>query len=453
MAEQVASPLDGAVGVTAAAPMQSAILKRSGARPGITVGVLTFGLLGVWLFSPRPLNGQDETASADAAMTSLRLHVEGRHIKDSRGQVVILRGVNQPGFADTPTGLWNPKGGSLFSGVRRWGPDAVKANLDAMERWGLNVVRGHQAVRYWIDNEGKTRDGTKIGITYREAVKEVVKLCADRQMYYIFDPYCIRGYGEEGSGQDPMPFPPYSIEHQKKLVPPVIPGEAAFVQYWRDVATELKPFPNVIFEIFNEPVPVKGVGKEQAMRDWRRVWQECVDAIRSTGATQPIVIQWDYGIWCNLNFPPPRNAGATMDWVEKNPFHDPLGNLVYSFHIYRYHGSFHYSLPERKNVWEYGDIRKGLELCLVDNVLRKLNKPVICGEIGANMWCRGEELKRELACLENSLKIFGELGIGYVVWVWTSPAHMNCGVLQNAMWVPGPNEAGRTLIEAARRSR
>ena len=27
-----------------------------------------------------------------------------------------------------------------------------------------------------------------------------------------------------------MPFPPYSIEHQKKLVPPVIPGEAAFVR-------------------------------------------------------------------------------------------------------------------------------------------------------------------------------------------------------------------------------
>jgi hypothetical protein len=69
--------------------------------------------------------------------------------------------------------------------IRRWDPDAVKANLDVMKRWGLNVVRGHQAVRYWIDNEGKTRDGTKIGTTYREAVKEVVKLCADRQMYYI----------------------------------------------------------------------------------------------------------------------------------------------------------------------------------------------------------------------------------------------------------------------------
>ena len=205
----------------------------------------------------------------------------------------------------------------------------------------------------------------------------------------------------------------------------------------------------MIFEIFNGPSLSRAWARNRrctiGVASGRRV-----DAIRSTGATQPIVIQWDYGIWCNLNFSAPRNAGATMDWVEKNPFHDPLGNLVYSFHIYRYHGSFHYSLPERKNVWEYGDIRKGLELCLVDNVLRKLNKPVICGEIGANMWCRGEELKRELACLENSLKIFGELGIGYVVWVWTSPAHMNCGVLQNAMWVPGPNEAGRTLIEAAR---
>lgn len=133
-----------------------------------------------------------------------------------------------------------------------------------------------------------------------------------------------------------------------------------------------------------------------------------------------------------------------MDWVELYPLNDPLGNLVYSFHNYR--GDFHRTIPTRVNSWEYDDLKLALQTCLVDYVLNTLNKPVICGEIGANMWESSEGLTQELAYFNNSLTIYNEWGLSYIAWVWTVTAHMKHGLLQNALWLPPPNTAGETLI-------
>ena len=63
------------------------------------------------------------------------------------------------------------------------------------------------------------------------------------------------------------------------------------------------------------------------------------------------------------------------------------------------------------------------------------------------MWETGEDLTRELEYFSNSLTIYNEWGIGYVAWVWTIPAHMRWGLLQNeGSWLPPPNEAGEILV-------
>jgi len=359
--------------------------------------------------------------NSGAIATISPLHVEGRYIKDSFNNTVVLRGVNQEGFLDSPNGWWNPEGGGYTSGFGVWNPDAVKYNLDGMKSWGCNVLRLHTSIRWWIEDNS----------SYRQHIRDTTTWAGERGIYVIFEPYCI-----DGGMQYECPWPPYIPESQWAI----IPDRQAFVDYWASVANELKGLPNVLFEIYNEPH-----GNATVRDDFFNVTQQCINAIRATGAKHIIIVQWSYGIWCNLDCPPPANPASTMNWVEQYPLNDPIGNIVYSFHNYR--GDFHRTLDGRVNAWEYDDIKLGLQYCLVDYVLNNLSKPVICGEIGANMWWTGEELERELAYFNNSLTIYNEWNISYLAWVWTIPAHMRHGLLQNGYpWLPPPGRNGEILV-------
>ena len=350
------------------------------------------------------------------------LYTQGRYIKETAtGNTIILRGVNQAGFLDRANGWWNPEGGGYTSGLGIWNPDAVKYNLDGMKRWGCNVLRLHTTIQWWLENTNN----------YRQHIRDVITWAGERGIYVIFEPYSVMG-----GTQHPLPFPPYIPTEQEAI----IPSEQAFIDYWTNVANELKDLPNVLFELYNEPHYNSG-----AKQAYFRVAQDCINAIRATGADQLIIIQWGYGIWVNMDWP--EASKASMDWVEDYPLNDPLNNIVYSFHNYR--GDFHRTTPTRVNVWEYDDIKSALQACMVDYVLNTLNKPVLCGEIGANMWETGEALTRELAYFSNSLTIYNEWDLSYIAWIWTIPAHMKHGLLQNGyVWLPPPTASGDVLIEA-----
>jgi len=361
------------------------------------------------------------------------LHVEGSYIKDRFNNIIILRGVNQPGFTDSPNGWWNPEGGGYTSGFGIWNPDAVKYNLDCMKSWWCNVLRLHTKIAWWLNDES----------SYRQHIKDTITWAGERGIYVIFEPYSV-----SGETQQPLPWAPYTTDPDEQAV---MPDSSAFIDYWTSVANELKVFPNVIFEIYNEPH-----GDETVRDEFFSVTQQWIDAVRATGAEHLLIVQWDYGIWCNLNYPPPdphspesTSWASTMFWVEHYPLNDPLGNIVYSFHNYR--GEFHRTVPERVNVWEYDDIKQALQICLVDYVLNTLKKPVLVGEIGANMWATGEGLEQELAYFNNSLAIYNEWNMSYLAWVWTIPAHMRHGLLQNGYaWLPPSNAAGEILVSKMR---
>lgn len=354
------------------------------------------------------------------------LHVDGRYLKDAWNRTVVLRGVNKGGFVDSPNGWWNPEGGGIYSGFGVWNPDAVKYNLDKMKEWGLNVLRMHTVIEWWINDTSN----------YRQHIKDVITWAGERGIYVIFEPYSIRG------GSDAVPYgllyAPYATDPEDQAI---MPNRQAFVDYWRSVANELKSYPNVLFEIQNEPH-----GNDTVRDEYFAMAQEVINAIRDTGATQIIIVQWGYSIWCNLDYPPPTNTASTMDWVEQYPLNDSLSNIVYSFHIYR--GNFHRTEPTRVNVWTYDELKLGYQYCLVDYVLNNLNKPVLCGEIGANMWQTGEELEHELDFLSNSLTIFNKWEMSYLVWVWDVPEHLRHGVLEltDGKWYCNPNQAGQILI-------
>lgn len=334
------------------------------------------------------------------------LHVEGKYIKNSLGQNVFLRGINKHGFEDDPRGRWQDSYGSIHYDT--WDEDIVADNLDAMRSWGMNFIRCYSTVEFWIANRGN----------HQQVIKDLATLAAERGIYLMYTFWHVTA----GGGQPDLPWPPYCESNS------YIQNKQDFVDLWGDIADELKSYPNVLFELWNEPF-----GDDE---DWFDAAQNCIDAIRSTGATNLIVVQWDWGIWMNLDY----GNGGTMSWVEDFPLTDPEGNIVYSTHLYR--GEIH---SDAGASWEYDDLVLGFQYCLVDYVLNTLNKPIIFGEIGANLWWTGQELTRELAFYENALTIFNEWEMGYAAFWWWPGA-------QWAHLVDGanfqPNVAGEILRSA-----
>jgi hypothetical protein len=353
----------------------------------------------------------------------LPLHVEGRYIKDASGNTVILRGFQKPEFADDPDGIW--------MGNTYWNTQNVITELDAMKSWGANTIRVQQSIDSWKYN----LDSPHAAIPNRQAIKELLTLAAERGMYVIFTPYRVTNY-HAGGTQDDLPYPPYQ---ESAGASDVIGSEQDFVDYWVSVVEELKIYPNVIFELWNEP---NGGGAEAS---WFSVAQDCITAIRETGAEQLIIFQWKEGVYANLDY---GSDSGSVKWIEDYSLVDTTGNLVYSTHIYRLYGGLGlYSEEESKTLWNssygytYDEVKRALEIEKINWVGETLNKPLLITETGCSIAWTGTELEHELTAWNNSLTIFNEWELGYIGHWWR-----NIGVfrlLENDQpWLPPPTESG-----------
>ena len=115
-------------------------------------------------------------------------------------------------------------------------------------------------------------------------------------------------------------------------------------RFWRSVAAHFQANPSVVFELANEPHPDGGADSAEAWRCWRdggtcrgtvdiatgqpyvaAGMQELMDAVRSTGARQLVLVG---GVqWTN------RLSG----WTSHRPV-DPVGNTGAAWHVYNFNG-------------------------------------------------------------------------------------------------------------------
>jgi hypothetical protein len=337
------------------------------------------------------------TPGVQAASMPQALHTDGKYIKDASGNTIYLRGLQKVELADDPDGTWN--------GNALWSDANVKAELDVMKSWGANTVRCIQS----IDNWKYDLNTPYCSISSRDAVKRLLTFAGERDMYVIFTAYRVTNYFK-GGNQDPLPYPPYQTSNGASSV---IGSKQDFVNWWADVANELKGYPNVIFEIWNEPI-----ADGNAAAEFYGVQQQVINAIRGTGAQNIIMAQWDMGSWTDLDY----GGGSTMNWISQANLNDPLNNLVYVTHIYREYGQTGiYSKPESIAKWgtthayDYNELKRAFQNERIDWVLNTLNKPVFVTECGANMDQGGAEANYERQGLANELKIFEEWGIHYIV--------------------------------------
>jgi len=205
-------------------------------------------LIGLWLpfLLAAPAEGAQTAApspvvSAKIAVAAApRLHVDGKHFKDPGGRVVVLRGVSLIELHDVT--------------LKRPGPEfMIDLVTDPARGWHARVVRLPVFPGYYLpDPQGYVK----------EFLEPAVDYCTAKGLYCIIDWH----YGES----------PFVRDEETR-------------RFWADVAPRFKDYPNVFYEIFNEPVTPKPAD-DKIWRAWRSQAQQWVDQIRAVAPDNILLI-------------------------------------------------------------------------------------------------------------------------------------------------------------------
>jgi endoglucanase len=229
-------------------------------------------------------------APAHSQTAPLSIAISGNHFVNGAGQTVQLVGVDVPS--------------SEYACIQGWGyssgDDATLAGQIAA--WGVNVVRIPLNEDCWLGINGEP-DDTSDPLTaagYQFAIEAFVSDLNADGIYAILDLHWSAPGAYVADEQEPMP-------------------DSNSLSFWESVAGLFKDNPAVIFDAFNEPFsPAENYADESAYPVSWSCWlnggcpvtlirnnsdpgaspvtyaavgmQQLIDAIRGTGATQPIIV-------------------------------------------------------------------------------------------------------------------------------------------------------------------
>jgi hypothetical protein len=309
------------------------------------------------------------------------LIVVGKDILNTSGKPVILRGLNEPDFA-------NNADGSVLK-ISAWTDDNAKSEITLIKSWGSTIIRCFIAVDLWKND----MIDSKSVIHCRDALKRYISFASEQGMYVLLTPYTLKSSQsiiDQGLGtqafQDPLPYPPYQSTPGGATL---IANQQDFVDFWTTIATELQSYPNVLFELWNEPQ----IWSPADLTAWLGVTQQCITAIRAAGSQSLIVISGNNAgsAWVNLDGP----WTDDLSWVFNNPLTG--GNLVYSVHLYRY--SNHIQISGGK-AYLRTDVDNGLRIMRYYDVAAQ--HPLIVSEIAPQM---DIDTANELTFFRNALSL------------------------------------------------
>ena len=263
-------------------------------------------------------------AEVIAAPQPLAVHVSANHLVDASGLPLVLHGydISATEFA-CDQGSSAPYGWSVFGG-----PNDTSAVMEAMAAWHGNAVRVPLNEDCWLGINGvNPRYG---GESYRSLIHSYVESMHRYGFYVIVDLHWSAPGSAPAQSQQPMPDADHSVA------------------FWTSVASAFSSDPAVIFDLYNEPFIYASYLQDPSQNPWRCWLEGCgfsqyltgngkaytahqnwtavgmqtlVNAVRATGATQPIMI-------AGLNW-----ANDLSGWSSHFPY-DPLGQLAASWHSY-----------------------------------------------------------------------------------------------------------------------
>jgi hypothetical protein len=286
----------------------------------------------------------------------LTVRVDGNQLVDGWGRPLRLRGVNRSGGEYACV---SPPEQRLSTFA---GPTDRHA-IAAMTAWRINAVRLPLNENCWLGINGAPKRYSSAH--YRRAVTAYVARLHKAGLYVVLDLHWSAPGTTLATGQTEMA----DLDHAPT--------------FWSSVAKTFKSNPAVMFDIYSEPHSISW----ECWRDGCRVregWlaagmQTLVDAVRSTGARQPIIVTG-------------KEWGTDLSsWLEHRP-HDPANQLVAGVHVYDF------TACDAPSCWTrtFAPVARAV--------------PVVASEVGARE-CSGDFMGRFLDWAEAR-------GISYLGWGW-----------------------------------
>lgn len=250
------------------------------------------------------------TLQAWEGMAMPELHVDGRYLVDSHGNVVNLHG-----FAQTYSPWFNEQGTKWtnydVSGCLKYNKEKIDQILAA--GWKMNFIRLHMDP-YWSNRPGVQTTGEN----------DISAFDFDRFTKYLNQVF--------------IPMAEYAISKGLYVVmrpPGVCPEKIAIgdnyqkylIKVWKHVAShiKLKNHPNIMFELANEPIHILGTdgtyggGSMPHFENMTKYFQEIVDVMRAQGCNN---ILWVPGL------------GYQSQYAGYATFPIKGDNIGYAVHVY-----------------------------------------------------------------------------------------------------------------------
>jgi endoglucanase len=260
----------------------------------------------------------------------MSIHVDGKNFKDGANNIVQLRGVNLMGMEFTAVGGWSPNDPY---------PQLVEANWAALHAWKVNIIRIPLNETSYLGltcvNSNNLTENADPGGNYKSRLKQVVDRATSEGFYVILDLHL--------TAPDDALHMVNGVKVQCAEAQNPVADADHSVAFWTDLATAYKTYPNVLFELFNEPYINQWGGFSgnawQALRDGAQLgayvpqytatthmWQSAgmqamLNAIRATGATNVIL---EGGL----------DYSASLDQWMTYKATDPLNQLAAVWHAY-----------------------------------------------------------------------------------------------------------------------
>ena len=307
--------------------------------------------------------------SSPAAASALGLSVSGNRLVNQAGQPIRLLGVSRSGSEYACA-----QGDGFFDGP------TSRRSIRAMKKWGINAVRVPLNPDCWLGTDGvKPRFG---GERYRNAIQAFVRRLNRARLYVVIDEHVAGPAGWRAHGIIPMADADSSPA------------------FWSSVAARFAQNHSVVFDLYNEPhhiawecwlagcdIPAGGRSSERHPAYRAAGMKQLVDAVRSTGATQPLMLGGT------------AYARDLSGWLAHKPV-DPLGQLVASEHNYGHRLS-----PCRVEC-----------KAQVEQVAASV--PVVVGELGQTD-CRHDYIDKWMRWADGR-------GISYFGWAWNAKGGWTC---------------------------
>lgn len=268
-------------------------------------------------------------AAPPASSGSLSIRVLGSHFVGANGAVVQLRGVNYSGFESVAIQGWDPADPSGAQAGQAGGP-----KWSAIQAWKANIVRIPLNEASWLgytctDTGGEVHNPDPGG-NYKASVQTQVDQATAAGLYVILDLH----WAAPGNACPMLQTQMADNDHS--------------IAFWTSIAGVFKGYPNVLFELFNEPFlnfdftgdpwayMMKGTGgsfsgypatgNTSVFQDVKQPWaiasyQAMINAVRATGATNVVLV---------------GAVSYTQDlsgWLANRPS-DPLNQMAATWHPY-----------------------------------------------------------------------------------------------------------------------